>query len=268
MNNARFSEEIHDRGLNDFEAIVTDISWPTPSILRFSALLEGSGANPEWQKPNVAVRFYVDDWTRVYTVRSFDPHTDTAVIDVVQHANPSPMMTWSREVEVGDRLTISGPRPHFIVPDGPRALVFADETAIPAVYSIFKQWPQGVTAEVFISAPDQYAFKELPTVSGVRFHYLEPGVQPGEMPLAEAARAVESPADYVVWASGERDEMREIRRFFRREVGLPKESVAVFGYWKKGTSTAVIDERRKKIYLAALAEGRSLDPGEDVTLDD
>lgn len=261
-------DTVHDRDISDFAATVTQVARPVPSVLRVTLHLPGAGRNPEWAKPNVAIRFYLseryEEQTRVYTVRSFDREEETVEVDVVQHGASSPMMAWSTDVEVGDTLHITGPRPHMVLPECPggRAVLFADDTALPALYSILDQWPSGVRGRCWVSTPDRAAFEELPHLPEVELSYL-PAVG---TPLLDAARLVPSPEDVVVWAAGEREEMKGIRRHFRREVGLDKQRVAVSGYWRRGVTNTEIDAVRKENYLALMARGGQMEDLDDLSL--
>ena len=140
--------EDHDRGLNDVVAVVERVERPTESILRIAVQLTSSADDPNWLRPNVAFRIqlgpHYDDVSRVYTVRTFDASSGSMTFDVVLHGHTSPMMRWADDRRVGDTFSLTGPRPHFLVPEiaGRRVALFADDTAIPALYSILLQWPE------------------------------------------------------------------------------------------------------------------------------
>ncbi|WP_080792360.1 siderophore-interacting protein [Corynebacterium pacaense] len=256
-------ENAHDRDISEIRATITAVDRPSFSLLRVTAHLPGAAQNPVWGIPNVAVRFYLDDATRVYTVRSFDRACESMVVDVVQHGHPSPMMSWSETVAPGDELTLTGPRPHFPLPPGGKVALFLDDTAIPALAAIMDQWPAGVGGVGWVVTEDVAAFEELPHIEGLELHLLAPGDQP----LADKARELPNPSTHVVWAAGERDEMKSIRGYFRRDIGLEKESVAVFGYWKKGTTNTRIDQVRRDHYMRLLAEGGDLEGFDDLSLE-
>lgn len=261
-------EKNHDRGLDDTVAQIDAIERPTHSILRFTARLTQGTDNPNWLRPNTAIRMQLgpeyDDVSRVYTVRTFDQTTSSMVVDVVMHGESSPMMRWAGALEIGDTFALTGPRPHFLVPDGARkAAIFADDTAIPALFGILREWPAGRIAIGWVSTDDADAFAELPTVPGVELHRIG-----AEDSLAEQAIGLESPGEHVVWAAGERDEMRAIRKFFRTTLGLDKDDVAVFGYWKRGVSTSEIDDSRRRNYQKILEAGGSLADIDDLAIGD
>ncbi|MCG7438236.1 siderophore-interacting protein [Corynebacterium freneyi] len=262
----------HDRDIKEYRATITSVTRPSPSILRIAAHLPGSQAVPEWSLPNVAIRFYLDErydrHTRVYTVREYDADSEEAIIDVVQHGSESPMMRWSRDVAAGDVLVLTGPRPHAVVPrpKSRRVVLFADDTAIPALAALLDQWPAGYWGTAWACTSDLAAVAELHRPAGVEIIHLDPAHSPDAAPLASAALGLADPRGLGVWAAGERDEMRTIRRHFRRTVGLPKEDVAVFGYWKRGVSNTDIDRHRKEVYERLAAEGRSMESVDDLSL--
>ena len=86
-------------------------------------------------------------------------------------------------------------------------------------------------------------------------------------PLAVRARELANPASYVVWGAGERNEMRAIRKHFRSTVGLDKNDVAIFGYWKEGVSNTEIDLRRRENYERILADGGTLTDIDDLAIE-
>ncbi|MFE5790137.1 siderophore-interacting protein [Rhodococcus erythropolis] len=257
--------EDHDRGLNDVVAVVESVERPTESILRITVQLTSSADDPNWLRPNVAFRIQLGpqygDVSRVYTVRTFDASSGSMTFDVVLHGHTSPMMRWADDRRVGDTFSLTGPRPHFLVPEitGRRVALFADDTAIPALYSILLQWPEGVTGVGWVATGDAEAFAELPVIPGLALHHVEDC-------LAEYAVELDNPGDYAVWGAGERDEMRSIRAHFRKTVGLAKDDVVVFGYWKRGVSTTEIDQNRLRNYTSILENGGTLADIDDLAI--
>lgn len=57
--------------------------------------------------------------------------------------------------------------------------------------------------------------------------------------LPEAFAALDVPATASVWASSERDDIRDIRRRCKHDLGITPENMQVLGYWKRGTTTAI-----------------------------
>ncbi|GAC67298.1 putative siderophore-interacting protein [Gordonia soli NBRC 108243] len=258
----------HSRELQTVAARVVELFRPSPALLRVVLDIGAAASDGTWARPNVAVRLNLgpefDDVSRVYTVRDADLATAQITVDVVQHGAPGPMMRWSAAVQVGDELRLVGPRPHFLAPEGESATVlFADDSALPALYEILRAWPSGRRAVAYVASEDDVAVAELPRTVDVAVESV--GVDVGS--LLAAAVAVPAPSQHVVWAAGERDEMRSIRTHFRSNVGLGKDDVAVFGYWKRGVSTTDIDRVRLATYQDLLARGKGLADLDDLALD-
>lgn len=264
----------HDRKLHDVMAVVTAIARPVPSVLRITARLDRSGDDTHWALPNVAFRIHLDGpayggASRIYTVRSYDAAASAFTFDIVLHEHASPMMRWGASLCVADTFRLTGPRPQFTVADGKQKKIalFLDETGIPALYAMLKQWPANAACIGWVVTDDEAAFKELPAVPGLALQRLGTAHMAPDGPLAAQARALPEPQDYVIWGAGERDEMRAIRQHFRIAAGLPKEHVLVAGYWKRGVSNTDIDLRRRQSFEQLIAKGGTLADFDDLAVD-
>ncbi|HEY0188793.1 MAG TPA: siderophore-interacting protein [Cellulomonas sp.] len=262
----------HDRDLHDVTATIVDLDHPTGHLLRFTAALPEHVAGPDWAARNVTIRMELgpgyDEASRVYTIRRYHPVTGTVEVDVVLHGATSPMMRWSRDLRPGSSLRFRGPRQHFIVPDFPDRPValFLDATAVPALLTMLEQWTHRAGGVGWVQTDDLAAFEELPAVPGLDLHRIDPTAEePGA--LLRRAALVERPEGCVVWGAGERDDMRALRRYFRSEVGLPKDHLALYGYWKRGTTNTEIDMRRLANYARLVETGGSLEDVDDLAIE-
>lgn len=267
VTSAATQSDDHNRGLQLGLASVVSFADVTPQLARVVLRIPDLAEKPLWAAPNVAIRFYLDERfdtaTRVYTVRAADVAAETIEVDVVKHGETSPMMQWIDTLAIGDTVKFGGPRPHFNIPEaaGRDAAIFADATAIPALYAILEQADPGITGRGWVATDDEGAFAELPVFPGLTLTRIAPGTG-----FAEQLATLQDPASLVVWGAGERDEMRAIRSFFRTDLGLAKDDVAVYGYWKRGTTNTQIDEKRVAAYEIVLAEGGSVTELDDLAL--
>lgn len=71
----------------------------------------------------------------------------------------------------------------------------------------------------------------------------------------------------LTWCGQPASEMKSIRRHFRKQVGLEKDAVAVFGYWKYNTTNTQTDAVRKENYMKMLSEGLQLENFDDLSLE-
>ncbi len=278
LNTEALREGDHDAGLHKPVATVTRIDRPSSHLVRLLLSLPDSASDPAWGLPNVALRFNfgpeLDNASRVYTVRDHLAEQNAITVDVVLHEGVGPMMTWIKGLGTGDTVSVMGPRPHFRFPqaDGHKVAVFADDTAIPALYSILRQAPADLAGSAWVASSDTVAVAELSAPQGFTIHQLDPAQPDQAQPdaggaLARQAQTLSDPAQFVVWGAGERDEMRLVRRHFRNTVGLAKEHVCVFGYWKRGVTNTEIDAKRLAAYQAALAKDASVTELDDWDID-
>lgn len=259
----------HDRALQALRVHVVDVTQPCASLLRLVVQLPSETELAPWQRANTAVRIQLGaafaDVSRIYTVRSVDAQTRRFTLDVVLHEAPGPMLAWVRALQPGDAFDLTGPRSHLQVPhhEGSVALLFADQSAIPALFALLQQWPGGLRAQAWIASDDAYPVNELPTVEGVCMHRLAAG----DAPLLQQARRLPPEPSCTVWAAGEREEMRALRRHFIETVGMPRSDVAVAGYWKRGETTTETDQRRRRNYERVLARGGGVQDLDDLADD-
>ena len=272
--NARLEQDDHMRGMEHAKMTVECITRPFASVARVMARIDPSDPAP-WRLPNLALRLQVETpagqrpVTRIYTVRSYDESSGLIEIDFVIHEDESPAMNWLARAQPGTVIGYTGPRPHFVPAweGGRKVALFADETAIPAVYSILQNWQAGIEGVAYIETADRAAFDELPAVEGVSLNLLLRGADeaPGTTGrLVAAAKAIPGPAGWTVWVSGERQESRAIRRHFSETCELPKEDVRATGYWRRGVSSSEVDRMRLRHYEEVISQGGGLREFEDL----
>jgi NADPH-dependent ferric siderophore reductase len=264
----------HLQDLEQLEMTIVSIHSPFPSIVRIQGKI--NTLHPElWQAPNLAIRLIVSNSpeghpiSRVYTVRSFDPVNAQIEIDFVKHEDLSPAMQWLNSAQVGTKIGLIGPRPHFI-PNfihQKHVVMFADDTAVPALYSILKQWENDVSADIFIESFEKDIADQLPICEHVKIHslYKEPNTSQKGL-LLKAAFALENYENMTIWAACERNEARALRQFFLEDKHLHKNDVRIAGYWKDGMSGSELDLLRAKHYQEHLQQGKTLNEYDDLDM--
>ena len=264
----------HMRDMDRVMLEVVAILCPFPSVARVVGRIDAHDPQA-WGAANVAVRIEVETpegqrpVSRIYTIRSFDPRSGMVEIDFVIHDDDSPAMRWLRAAGPGTRVHMIGPRQHLVpgFAPGKRVAIFADETAIPAVFAILDAWPDGVSGSLWIETSDPAAFEELPRLAGLDYHLIRrarPAGTTGAL-FAAARQAISAPGGWTLWAAGERQEMREFRNHFRA-LGLGRDDVRVFGYWKHGSSSSEIDRIRLREYAEIRRRGLRLEDLDDAEL--
>jgi len=261
-------------GMERLEMIVTSITHPFPHVARITGKIKP--LKPElWTKPNIALRLEVGfedegkrPLTRVYTVRQFDKKTNLLEIDFIIHNGDAPAMHWLDKAQEGTLVFLIGPRQHFI-PNynlGHKIVFFADDTAIPALYAILSQWPQGLQAIIYIDCSDPHYPQELPNIDGISYHIhvRDNHEKAGKSNfLPTSAKKLRKGKDWQIWVACEREEAREIRQYFIESCGIEKDNMKAIGYWKYGLSSSQIDDARLSYYAELHASGKSLQQFEE-----
>jgi len=180
---------------------------------------------------------FPDDVRRDFTPRTFRPAVDGGPaeldLDFYLHGDGH-ASSWAANAAVGDPVTVAGPRGSRLPPTGvARVILSADESSLPAFARWIELLPEGV--EIF-------GFVELDNASNAA--YLDPDhVQKARVVWLDKAKGALERAiralgplndDTFVWIAGEATTLIPIRRYLRRELGLPAEQVAIDGYWKRG----------------------------------
>ncbi|MCT9820963.1 siderophore-interacting protein [Microbacterium sp. W1N] len=187
--------------------------------------------------------------TRTYTVRRVDHDARTLQIDFVVHGDEGLAGPWAAAAQPGDRVSLMGPgggyRPD---PEADWHLLAGDLSAVPAIAAALEALPadaEGV-AVIEIDAPDA----ELPLTApaGVAVLWLVEPEHDAER-LASALRTLPWREGRVqVFAHGERESMKAIRRVLFDERELDRGQVSLSGYWARGrTEDRFQAEKREPI---------------------
>ena len=147
-----------------------------------------------------------------------------------------PASAWAERAKPGDRLAVAGPGGRFsLEPAADHWWLAADESAIPAVGTLLDALPESVTVEAHIEVEgpdDEIDFGGTAKASITWHHRRDVGAFGAE--LAAAAREADIPDGARIWVACEAGAMRDIRRYFTRERGIPAGQLVTRGYWRAG----------------------------------
>jgi NADPH-dependent ferric siderophore reductase len=180
--------------------------------------------------------------SRDYTPRAFRGATADVPaeldIDFVVHGTEGPASAWAASAKPGDALVVAGPRGSRLAPTGiRRAVLIADETALPAFSRWLELLEPDVEVTAFLDVADSsvtaYLSDEQRRRASIVWLYRENGADQ----LLAGVRGL-GPIDdeTFVFAGGEAGSLAPVRRYLRRELGLPAAQVAMSGYWRRGTA--------------------------------
>jgi NADPH-dependent ferric siderophore reductase len=178
---------------------------------------------------------------RDYTVRAWDPEAKELTLDFVVHEHGVAGL-WAKSAEVGDQLGVLGPRGNIVFPeDFEQVIAAGDETALPAISRVLAEAPEAchVTAVIEVAdAGEEQGLDMHPASSVFWVHRDTAPVGEGHVSALETGvrgLGIDPEQRPFVFVAGETHALKPIRRYLRRELGLPKEHVDVDGYWKRGT---------------------------------
>ena len=172
---------------------------------------------------------------RTYTPRRYDPVSKTLEIQFLLHGE-GPASAWAERAKPGDRIAVAGPGGRFsLEPAADHWWLAADESAIPAVGTLLDALPETVTvdAHIEVAGPeDEIDFAGAAKTAITWHHRRDAGAFGAE--LDAAARVADIPDGARVWVACEASAMRDIRRYFTRERGIPAGQLVTRGYWRTG----------------------------------
>ena len=174
---------------------------------------------------------------RSYTLRTLRRNPDEVDIDFVLHTPAGPASRWASQAAPGDRVLLLGPAIadnraiRFRPPeDTDLAVIWGDETAVPAVSAILESLPAGTRAQVWLQVHDAGDIQDLVTEADAEITWL---VREDGLDAIRAARLPSAERPYV-WIAGESGCVKALRRHFVGERGIDRRRVTFVGYWRHG----------------------------------
>lgn len=170
---------------------------------------------------------------RTYTPRHFHAATRTLVIDFAMH-DAGPAMTWVNAAQVGDAITVFGPKKSIIVADDfDWYLLIGDATALPAIGRYLETLRPGVRATTIVAIQEAADRQDVATAASWEAHWIEcPDVAAVEDRLRQALDAhVLPPGDGYVWIATEGKAAASLRGDIVDARGHPAAWLKASAYW-------------------------------------
>lgn len=157
-------------------------------------------------------------------------------IDFFIHDGAGPAVTWAQHAAVGQQLAWAGPRGSHLPPTGwDAAVIIADETALPAAARWLTSVPHDIPVSCLASVRHDSTGDYLPASSPGRDIHWFTG-QHRQRTLEDFLRRLPKSRSMFFFLAGEAGDVAPLRRYLRRELGLPKECVDAQGYWKRSVT--------------------------------
>ncbi len=184
--------------------------------------------------------------SRRYTIRGFDPASNTIELNIVAHGVHGPGAEWASSTQPGDRINGVGPRGKiFVDRDAEWHLFLGDETAAPGALHMLEALPQGVPGQAYLEVATPA--DELPgRTEGVNWLYR------GEVPaiastmLADAITAADLPEGRGhVYIAGEVQIVNAVLKAALAR-GLSADQISPKAYWGRGKANETNGEPSKE----------------------
>ena len=168
---------------------------------------------------------------RTYTIRNV---TESGWdIDIVTHGADGYGGPWAQRVQPGEEISFVGPGGDYAPsPDAPWHLMAGDESALPAIAAACEALPDGAVVHAFVEVADPSEEQEIASAADLRLRWVH---RSAGASLADVVQAAELP-DGVPHAflHGEASCVRDLRRWARGTLGVPRELLSASGYWRRG----------------------------------
>ncbi|MEJ8476936.1 siderophore-interacting protein [Roseibium algae] len=229
------SDQLHCRLIFQPKGVVT-MQWP---------ILDGRG-RVVWPNDHFLP-------TRVYTIRAINSDEGWMEIDFSLHDPAGPATQWARDAAPGDTVGVLGP-----AANGAKRAAFhvlaGDETALPGIARILEGLGPEEKGQVFIEVNGPEEEQPLDRPQEIEIVWLHRfGLPAGTTALlSEAVRSVIWPSDLTqvfFWGGCEHKAFRDIHRFLRKEVGLPRDRMVFYSHWHRKLSEEDIISIGGKAYL-------------------
>jgi NADPH-dependent ferric siderophore reductase len=120
-------------------------------------------------------------------------------------------------------------------PDADWHLLVGDETTLPSIAASIERLPAGARALAFVEVADAAEEQELALPEGVELTWVHRGERVPGAALVAAVLAASLPEGTVqAFVHGEAGTVRDLRRWLRGTLAVPRELLSVSGYWRIG----------------------------------
>ncbi|ARO14622.1 ferric-chelate reductase (NADPH) [Ketogulonicigenium robustum] len=212
----------------------------TPNMIRFvmgGADLEGfeSPAPDDHIKLVFPVAGEEKPVMREYTPRAYDAAAQTLVLDFAVH-DAGPATQWAIDANVGDTLTIAGPRGSAVLsPVFDWYLLIGDETALPAMGRWVEEMAAGTQVITLGLVTDAAEEQQFTSKAALDARWLHRPDATDAAPVLDAVAAIDLPAGRgFIWMAAEAKVARALRDHFQHDRQHPLTDMKAAGYWTQG----------------------------------
>jgi NADPH-dependent ferric siderophore reductase len=187
---------------------------------------------------------------RTYTVRAVDPDAGTLTIDFVVHGEDGLAGPWADSAQPGDRVCLSGPGGMYLPdPEADWHLLAGDESALPAIGAALEAMPADAVGQAIIevSGPEDEVGLSVPQGFSVTWLHRGADFAPDTTRLAQAVIDAEWREGTVqVFAHGEREMVKDLRRYLSDVRGVDRRQMSLSAYWAYGRAEEAFQAEKRE----------------------
>jgi NADPH-dependent ferric siderophore reductase len=206
---------------------------------------------------------------RTYTVRDHDPVAGTITVDFVVHEG-GVAAQWALQATPGQVIAINSPDALYSPPPNLTWLVLvADYAGLPAAARIAETAPENVRVRLIVEIADDSHRIPIAARPNLEVTWVIGGNGHGPSKLEEIVRSLPRPDGVgYIWVAGESRTLRGVRKYLRKELGLPATAYKTVGYWIERAEQwreryAALDEATKRELESLWSSGRDEEEIED-----
>ena len=184
---------------------------------------------------------------RSYTVRYIRPEQHEIDIEFVLHDAHGPAGLFAQNVQPGQYIAISYPRP-LTTSFAQHNYLVGDNTAFPAIAAMLETMPKTSQGHVFLLAQQESAQIALIKPEKVTIHWFTGDRKQQTAELISAFKQLTRPEEQVYfWLAGENDLVVALRNYLRRERQYDKTMISAVPYWRQGVKEEDYHDTRHQV---------------------
>lgn len=210
--------------LNDF---------PADSESGYFKLLFTPDGEPISKVEDITMMAPVKPIMRTYTIRAFNPESNELTVDFALHTdNEGPASRWANNAKGNEEIVIVGPGPAKLAEHNADWFFFiGDMTSLPAISCNLELLPDSAKGHAVIEVATEHDIQDIKSPSELTITWLIKGKQ-------SLLETIQSSFWYqgtpYIWCACEFSNMRALRKYFKVDKGIDKDSMYISSYWKAG----------------------------------
>ena len=198
---------------------------------------------------------------RTYTVSLQRPEIKEIDIDFVLHDHGGPASKWAQNVKLAETISIAGPGAKKLVEQNADwFFIVGDMTALPAICANLRILPPTARGYLVVEVIDSKDIQNLQIPVGIEMHWVvSSSASSIEKSLLEKVESLPwLDGTPYVWAACEFGTMRALRKYFKVNRQVDRNSLYISSYWKKGVDEKAHKKIKRDDSIQAEALGNSI----------